>query len=169
MTLATRTQFAEYIQKNVKLYGITNNIELSPAAVANFVRAELAKALRSAPKSVNVLIAGYDDTTGPELYWIDYLGSLAKVTCQASLFFFFFLLPVLIPCCLVQVPYAVQGYAAYFTLSTMDRFFQNDMTLEEAKDLLGKCIHELQSRFVMNQSTFLVKVVSKEGTQQITL
>jgi len=28
---------------------------------------------------VNVLIAGHDDQSGPELYWIDYLGAMNKV------------------------------------------------------------------------------------------
>lgn len=42
-------QFAEYIQANVQLYGMRNNSkwQLSPSAVASFVRRELAKSLRS--------------------------------------------------------------------------------------------------------------------------
>jgi 20S proteasome subunit beta 4 len=42
-------QFAEYIQANVQLYGMRNNAnwQLSPAAVASFIRRELARSLRS--------------------------------------------------------------------------------------------------------------------------
>ncbi|KAI4755646.1 hypothetical protein E4T45_14601, partial [Aureobasidium sp. EXF-8846] len=40
-------QFAEYVQANVQLYGMRNDIELNPAATASFIRTELAKALRS--------------------------------------------------------------------------------------------------------------------------
>jgi len=42
-------QFAEYIQANVQLYGMRNNTnwQLSPSAVASFIRRELAKSLRS--------------------------------------------------------------------------------------------------------------------------
>jgi 20S proteasome alpha/beta subunit len=40
-------QFAEYIEKNVKLYTFRNGIELNPEAAANFTRNELAQALRS--------------------------------------------------------------------------------------------------------------------------
>jgi hypothetical protein len=42
-------QFAEYIQANVQLYGMRNNSkwQLSPSAVASFVRRELARSLRS--------------------------------------------------------------------------------------------------------------------------
>ena len=68
-----------------------NAMELSPSATANFVRGELARALRSRkPYTVNLLLGGYDKITDkPSLYWIDYLASLAPV------------------------PYAAHGYAQY--------------------------------------------------------
>jgi 20S proteasome subunit beta 4 len=86
-------QFAEYIQANIQLYSMRNNMELSPAATANFVRGELARALRSRkPYTVNLLLGGYDSIADkPTLYWIDYLASLAPV------------------------PYAAHGYAQYAT------------------------------------------------------
>lgn len=70
-----------------------NNMELSPAATANFVRGELASALRSRkPYTVNLILGGYDQIEDkPTLYWIDYLASLAPV------------------------PYAAHGYAQYVT------------------------------------------------------
>lgn len=69
-------------------------MELSPAATANFVRGELARALRSRkPYTVNLLLGGYDSIADkPTLYWIDYLASLAPV------------------------PYAAHGYAQYVQL-----------------------------------------------------
>lgn len=84
-------QFAEYIQANVQLYTMSNDMELSPAATASFVRGELARALRSRnPYTVNLLLGGYDTIQDkPTLYWIDYLAS------QAAL------------------PYAAHGYAQY--------------------------------------------------------
>jgi 20S proteasome subunit beta 4 len=84
-------QFAEYIQANVQLYSMRNGMELSPSATANFVRGELARALRSKrPYTVNLLLGGYDNIADkPTLYWIDYLASLAPV------------------------PYAAHGYAQY--------------------------------------------------------
>ncbi|KAF9341169.1 Proteasome subunit beta type-4 [Linnemannia elongata] len=57
--------FSEYIERNIKLYGIRNGIELSP---------------RAKPYSVNLLIAGFDvKTNKPSLYWLDHLASLADV------------------------------------------------------------------------------------------
>ncbi|CAG5097329.1 Similar to PSMB2: Proteasome subunit beta type-2 (Bos taurus) [Cotesia congregata] len=73
------TQFSEYIGKNIQLYKMRNGYELSPKAAATFTRRKLADYLRSrTPYFVNLLMAGYDSETGPELYFIDYLASCVK-------------------------------------------------------------------------------------------
>ena len=74
-------QFAEFIGANIALYSMRNETELGPSAVANFVRGELAKSLRSKkPYNVNLLLGGVDPITKePSLYWLDYLASAAKV------------------------------------------------------------------------------------------
>lgn len=84
-------QFAEYIQANAQLYSMRNETDLSPSALANFVRGELASSLRSRkPYNVNLLLGGVDPITHkPSLYWLDYLASLASL------------------------PYAAHGYAQY--------------------------------------------------------
>ena len=68
-----------------------NGNDLGPSAVANFVRGELARSLRSRkPYNVNLLLGGMDPITKePHLYWLDYLASLAPL------------------------PYAAHGYAQY--------------------------------------------------------
>ena len=80
------TQFAEYIAKNIQLYKMRNSYELSPSAAANFTRRNLADYLRSrTPYQVNLLIAGFDTETGkPELYFMDYLASMIKVSRRLS-------------------------------------------------------------------------------------
>lgn len=84
-------QFAEYIQANAQLYSMRNETDLSPSAIAHFIRGELASSLRSRkPYNVNLLLGGVDPITlKPALYWMDYLASLAPV------------------------PYAAHGYAQY--------------------------------------------------------
>lgn len=68
-----------------------NDTDLGPSAVANFVRGELARSLRSKkPYTVNLLLGGMDPITKkPSLYWLDYLAALAPL------------------------PYAAHGYAQY--------------------------------------------------------
>ena len=87
-------QFAEYIQANIKLYSMRNDTDLGPSAVANFVRGELARSLRSRkPYTVNLLLGGMDPITKkPSLYWLDYLAALAPL------------------------PYAAHGYAQYVSV-----------------------------------------------------
>ncbi|TWW65789.1 proteasome subunit beta type-2 [Takifugu rubripes] len=137
-------QFAEYIQKNVQLYKMRNGYELSPSAAANFTRKNLSEYLRSrTPYHVNLLLAGYDDADGPGLYYMDYLASLAKA------------------------PFAAHGYGAYLTLSILDRHYKPDLTREEAVALLKMCVEELSKRFILNLPSFSVRLIDKEGIQDL--
>ena len=93
-------QFAEYIERNIRLAQIRNTYPLPPPSAAFWIRRELADSLRSrSPYAVNLLVAGYDlPSHEPKLYWIDYLGTMAAV------------------------PFAAHGYGSYFALSLLDRF-----------------------------------------------
>lgn len=140
-------QLAEYLERNMRLYSIRNNIELRPRAAASWVRSQLAQSIRSRnPYQVNLLLGGYDaPESEPALYWIDYLGTLVKV------------------------PFAAHGYAAYLTLSTMDRYHRPDMSLDEGLDLLRKCIDELRTRFIIDVGKFRVRVVDSAGVREVSL
>ncbi|CAL1531412.1 unnamed protein product [Lymnaea stagnalis] len=133
-------QFSEYIAKNVQLYKMKNGYELSAHAAANFTRRNMAESLRSSRSHlVNLLIAGYDNEQGASLYFLDYLASLNKM------------------------PFAIHGYGSLFALSIMDKYYQKDLDLAGAKDLLMKCITEIQKRFIVNLGKFRLRVVDKDG------
>jgi len=68
-----------------------------------------------------------------------------------------------------QVPYACHGYAGYFCTSTIDRYYTPNLSLEEGLDILRKCVHEIQTRFLMNTPKFTIKVIDKYGVRLITL
>jgi 20S proteasome subunit beta 4 len=139
-------QFAEYLQCNVQLYGITNDVEMTPSVVASFTRKELANSLRSRkPYHVNLLVAGFNNKTGPELYWLDHLASITRL------------------------PFASHGYASYFCMSLMDRHYHPNLSVEEAKELLRKCIHELKTRFIANLPKFVVKIIDKDGIREVEI
>lgn len=137
-----RAQFTEYIQKNVHLYQFRNGIPLSTSAAANFTRGELATALRKSPYFVNILLAGYDKEVGPSLYYIDYIATLHKLDKGAF------------------------GYGSYFSLSMMDRHYSSGMSLEQAVDLVDKCIIEIRSRLVVAPPNFVIKIVDKDGARE---
>lgn len=109
VTVGDTVQFAEYIERNIRLHQIRYHHELRPAAAASWIRRALADSLRSrSPYAVNLLLAGFDTSTAavleqeetggvPKLYWCDYLGTL------------------------VELPFAAHGYANYFVLGLLDR------------------------------------------------
>lgn len=138
-------QFAEYIQANIQLYSMRNHIDLSPTAVANFVRGQLATSLRSRkPYNVNLLLGGVDPITHqPSLNWLDYLASLAPV------------------------PYAAHGYAQYYCLAILDKHHQPDMDLERGLEVLRLCTDELKRRMPIDFKGMLVKVITKDGIQEL--
>lgn len=140
------SHFGEYIQKNLKLNSLRDGHEASPHAAAHYTRLQLSQALRSkGAYQVNLLIGGYDEADGPALYFMDHLAAFAKV------------------------PYAAHGYGGYFTLSTMDRYFKPDMTLDEAKAVMVTVLKEVQKRFIMNMTNFNIRVVDKNGITSVDL
>jgi 20S proteasome subunit beta 4 len=52
-------------------------VRLDTERTANFIRHELAEALRKGPYQVNCILGGFDGDT-PKLFWIDYLGTLVE-------------------------------------------------------------------------------------------
>ena len=142
---ADTANFTEYIQKNMKLYTLNNEVGLGTHAAANFIRNELAKALRKGPFQTNLLLAGYDVNEGASMYFMDYLASFSKVQ------------------------FGAQGYAANFLLSVFDREWKAGMTEEEGLGVIKKCIHELHTRFLISQPNFTVKIVDKNGIRSIDI
>ncbi|KAK0558636.1 Proteasome subunit beta type-4 [Tilletia horrida] len=139
--------FTEYIERNLRLYGIRNHVELRPKAAAAWVRNELAKSLRSRNAyQVNLLLGGFDiPSSTPALFWIDYLGTLANV------------------------PFAAHGYGAHFTMGTLDRYHRLDMSVDEGLVLLRRCIGELQKRFIVDLGRFKVRVIDNQGVREVDI
>merc|ERR1711907_247414 len=138
------SHFGDFVQANLKLNEMRNGYAASTTGAANYIREKLAQSLRSrSPYQVNLLVAGFDEDAGPQLYYIDHLSAMAKV------------------------PFAAHGHGSYFTFATMDAHYKPDMTLDEAQDLLRKCIAELRTRFLINMPNFKVRVVSKDGVQEL--
>jgi len=141
---ADTLNFTEFIAKNIRLEALRTGLKMGVQAAANFTRSELASALRRGPYQCDLLI-GAVDSDGPQLYFIDYLASSEKVN------------------------KAAHGYGAYFALSIMDKEYKDDLTLDEAKAIIVKCIVEMQTRFLIHMGNFKCKVVTANGSQEVTL
>ncbi|CAL5218371.1 g39 [Coccomyxa viridis] len=138
-----RVHFSEFILANTRLYALRNDKTLSTRAVANFTRNELATALRKGPYSTNLLIAGWDEKTGPSLYWMDYLATMHSMNIAGT------------------------GYGSYFVLSMLDRLWHPDLTQDEAVELMEKGIEEVRRRLVVAPPSFVIKVVDKDGIRTV--
>jgi len=138
-----RAQFIEYIKRNIILYELRQNIPLSTSAAANFTREELASALRQNPYQVNLLLGGFDDKEGASLYFMDYLAALHKMD------------------------FACQGYAGYFLLGLLDKIYQKGMNLDDGMKVMHACIQQMQTRFALNVSSWIIKIVDKEGVRVV--
>ena len=134
---------SEFIIANVKLYALRNGTQLSTKSVAHYTRSELATALRKSPYHCNLLLAGYDESTGPSLYWMDYLATLNKINTGGT------------------------GYGSYFVLSMFDKLWHPDVTEEEALDMMMKGIEEVKQRLVVAPSNFIIKVIDKQGLRTV--
>lgn len=132
----------------MKLNELRNGVVASPWSTANFVRSQLANALRSKDsKQVNMIVGGFgaegDAHPGPQVYFIDYLASLARV------------------------PFATQGYGGMFTSSLLDNHYKPGMNYEEVKSLMKRCIEEAQKRLLVQMPNFKVRIVDKDGVRVI--
>lgn len=150
--------FAAYIKANVKLYEnsfaqlptisfkdgeVVSDAEenkkeeavLSTKNIANFVRLELAKSLRSRkPYNVNLIIAGADG----DLYMIDYLGTMVKQ------------------------PYVVQGYAAFYAMALLDHHYRTNLSEEEGVELAKMCLKEINLRMPASVGDVDIVILSND-------
>ncbi len=146
--------YTEYIKRNMALDKMKHNGRpMSTPAAAHYMRSTLSSALRSrsGPYLVNTLVAGYDgkvsayDDSDPQsyLYYMDYLGTLAAV------------------------PFGCHGYGATFVVAILDSEWREDLTLEQGKALMQKCIKEVQKRLIVDHSHFVTKLVDASGVKEL--
>lgn len=72
-----------------------------------------------------------------------------------------------------KVNFGAHGYAAHFLISVFDRHYPvntpESLTEEAGIELVKKCIHELHTRFLMNQPNFIIKIVDKNGIRVLNI
>ncbi|KAK4258875.1 hypothetical protein QN277_005274 [Acacia crassicarpa] len=127
--------FTKHIKKQAQ------GTSLTTADTASFIRQELA-ANTHRFKRVNMLLAGYDEGTGPSLYHIDCNASLNKVEKGAF-----------------------GGDGSSYSLSAMDSSFHVGMSLNKAIDLVDACIEEIRSSLDVGTPTHIIKIVDEQGAR----
>jgi len=138
-----KKNFSKYIKANMENYYFQNGQRLTTDETAAYIRKELAEGIRSSPHQCNCLIAGFD-SDGPKLYWLDYLGSYAKLL------------------------KAAHGYGAYFLYGLMDNYYKKNLSLKDGEMIIEKCINELKTRFSINMIDFDIFKITKDGIEDIS-
>ena len=136
-----RERFASYIWRTVDFQTYKNGYRLDLEATAQLTWTILAEALREGPYQTNALIGGIDEDGEAKMYWLDYLGTIQRVTKGGH------------------------GYAGYFTASVLDNAYKGSMTKDEGLEAIRWCIKEMKERFLMDQPHYFVKVITKDGVE----
>jgi len=136
-------QFTDLIQKSIQLHTLENGIILDINSIANLMRSEISSCLRKGPLKINLILVGFDIKCQPSLYLIDYLGNLQKMN------------------------FCAQGYSSLLIYSLLEKYFDEKINVEQAIQIIKKCISTLRSRFLVNQNGFLVKVIFNRTTKLI--
>lgn len=121
-----------------------NGIELSPRASANFTRSEMSRSLRSRNSFLaNSIVAGYStnprDQQRSQLYSIDYLGALVESNVVAH------------------------GFCQFFALAIADRYWKEDMTVEQAVAMLQMIVNEIGKRMAVYPHCVFVRLIDAKG------
>ena len=135
--------FVDFVQKTLQLYSLKTGCSLSTHSIANFLKQELSQSFRKGVFNINLIIAGYDETIGVSLYYLDYTGNLQRMN------------------------HCVLGYASLFISSVLERNYRTKMGLKDAITLILKCINVLKKRFIINHSNYIVKIIDEKGSRAL--
>ncbi|XP_038207808.1 proteasome subunit beta type-2-like [Zerene cesonia] len=137
-------QFSQFVSKNLKLYTMRNGYQLDTTAAVHFTRVNMAEVLRAGnPYILNLLIAGYDDKEGGQLYSMDFLASCVKL------------------------PFAAHGFGGLISISILNQYYKPNLTEAEAYEVIKLCVREIHRRLFMNLPNFGVKTISKDGVKTL--
>ncbi|CAK1544370.1 unnamed protein product [Leptosia nina] len=137
-------QFSQFISKNLKLYSVRNGYQLDTKAAVHFTRTNMADILRKGnPYVLNLLLAGYDEKEGGQLYTMDFLASC------------------------VRLPFAAHGFGGLMSVSILNHYYKPNLTEVEAYEIIKLCVKEIHRRLFMNLPNFGVKTVSKDGVKTL--
>lgn len=136
--------FTEFVSRNLKLQSLRQGHPLSIKATANFIRGEIASAIRKHPMNVFSLFGGVD-ADGPSMYFMDYIGTMGNDN------------------------FGVIGYAQYFLLSTYDRYWKDNMDRDAAMKFIYNCVNVMGRRFLLKSRQFIAKFVYADHTETVTI
>lgn len=131
------------VEAYANLYRLDSNRPITVRATAKLM-ANVLFGSRFMPLITQTIVAGIDDE-GASLYVLDVLGSL------------------------IPDKYAVVGTGAEIAIGVLEEDFKDDMTLKEAKDLVGRAIKSAIGRDALSGNGIDFLIISKKGVEEETI
>ena len=131
------------VEAYVNLFGLDVGRPISVRAAAKLM-SNLLFNTRYAPLITQTIIGGVDDE-GATIYVLDVLGSL------------------------IPDKYTVVGSGTEIAIGVLEEGYKEDMTMDEAKDLVVRSIKSAISRDIMSGDGIDLLLITKEGTQEETV
>ncbi len=131
------------VEAYVNLFGLDVGRSISVRATAKLM-SNLLFNTRYAPLITQTIIGGVDDE-GATIYVLDVLGSL------------------------IPDKYTVVGSGTEIAIGVLEEGYKEDMTMDEAKDLVVRSIKSAISRDIMSGDGIDILLITKEGTQEETV
>jgi proteasome beta subunit len=131
------------VEAYVNLFGLDVGRPISVRAAAKLM-SNLLFNTRYAPLITQTIIGGVDDE-GATIYVLDVLGSL------------------------IPDKYTVVGSGTEIAIGVLEEGYKEDMTMDEAKDLVVRSIKSAISRDIMSGDGIDILLITKEGTQEETV
>mmetsp|Transcript_10799 Transcript_10799/g.35782 ORF Transcript_10799/g.35782 Transcript_10799/m.35782 type:complete len:273 (-) Transcript_10799:98-916(-) len=131
--------FGEIVKQSLALHRLRAGTPTTPAMVRHFIRRQLVSSRRENGfvPNVKLVFAALDDTE-PTLAWLDETGAD------------------------LDLDYAAHGLGAALVVGHLDRHYRDDLTQDQALDLLKDCLLQLHDRYAPSTSAgFLVKVIDQ--------
>ncbi|KAH8267491.1 hypothetical protein KR018_008076 [Drosophila ironensis] len=137
-------QFTKYILRSLRLYKISNRYDLRTKNAVHFIRKILASYAHANPLfRVAIFVAGFEPTTGPELYYLTLPGTS------------------------LEMPYGGHGLGAIFCVPILAQHYNANLNQEGVYKVFEQCVSELHKRLVINLRNFAVYVIDKRGVTEM--
>lgn len=131
------------IIEDAYLVSLNYSVNATPKLLKNIAQNIIHDSLRKKQIGVGLLVAGKADDF--ELYSIDEYGAV----CKGDFF--------------------CMGYGAYFGYGILDRYYKEDLSIEEGIEIVRKIGMCMKKRCVIGYDTFGVGIVSDEGIREMEL
>ncbi|KAF9765025.1 putative proteasome subunit beta type-4 [Nosema granulosis] len=135
---------AKFVVEDLKYQQIENNLNVTPKVVSTSIQNRIYNQLRRNPLRCSFLVGGVAHYT-PELLAVDAYGGM------------------------FSEKFIALGMGTYFCYGVLDNIYREDMSIEEALEMIKSCYGVLKNRCAMNIESVVVKVITSTGIEEVTI